>query len=75
MLAQARAAEQSGNMSAAVNAYRQAANAGSGPAARRLYEIYTKGEGSVGRDGAEANTWRNKAVQLGENLPEAARLR
>jgi TPR repeat protein len=62
-------------MSAAVNAYRQAANAGSGPAARRLYEIYTKGEGSVGKDSSEANAWRNKATQLGENMPEAVRLR
>jgi serine/threonine-protein kinase len=75
LLSQAREAEQAGRTDQAVRAYKQAARAGSGAAAKRLFELYNNGAGGVGKDAGEANTWRNLAVQLGENMPDAVRLR
>lgn len=68
LLAQARDAERGGNMSAAVSAYRRAANAGSGAAAKRLSELYAKGGNGVDRDAQQANFWTNKAKALGESV-------
>jgi len=68
LLAQAQEAEKSGNLSQAVSAYRRAANAGSGVAARRLGELYSKGGGGVDRDLQQANFWNNKARDLGEQM-------
>lgn len=68
--ADARALETQGNLRAAVRAYKNAANAGSGPAAKRLYEILSKGQGEVGRDYAESLKWHGRAKERGEAVPE-----
>jgi TPR repeat protein len=75
LLAQARDAEQAGRSGEAVRLYKQAARAGSGAASKRLFEMYSNGAGGVDKDAGEANQWRNRAVQLGESMPEAVRLR
>jgi serine/threonine-protein kinase len=68
--ADARALEAQGNLRAAVRAYKNAANAGNGPAAKRLYEILSKGQGDVGRDYAESLKWHGKAKERGEAVPD-----
>ncbi len=72
LLAQAQDAERSGNLGQAVSAYRRAAAAGSGVAARRLGELYTKGEGGVERDMQQATFWNNRARSLGEQVQQSA---
>jgi len=72
LLAQAQDAERAGNIGQAVGAYRRAAAAGSGVAARRLGELYTKGEGGVERDMQQATFWNNRARSLGEQVQQSA---
>ena len=72
LLAQAQDAERAGNMGQAVGAYRRAAAAGSGAAARRLGELYTKGESGVERDMQQATFWNNRARSLGEQVQQSA---
>jgi serine/threonine-protein kinase len=72
LLAQAQDAERSGNMGQAVSAYRRAAAAGSGVAARRLGELYTRGESGVERDMQQATFWNNRARSLGEQVQQSA---
>ena len=65
LLADARNLEGSGKMKEAVRLYKQAANAGSGQAAKRLYDIIGRGEGGVARDYGDALKWGEKARSLG----------
>ena len=63
--------ERGGKISEAVRILKQAANAGSGPAAKRLGDIYGRGEGDVSRDYLESLKWYNLARQRGEPVPTA----
>ena len=65
LLADARSLESSGKMKEAVRMYKQAANAGSGQAAKRVGDILGKGEGGVARDYGESLKWLGKARALG----------
>ncbi len=58
--------ERAGQVEEAANLLRQAADAGSGPAARKLGEIYANGLGSVPRDSGEARRWFELAESRGE---------
>jgi eukaryotic-like serine/threonine-protein kinase len=71
LLAEARALDSQGKTREAVRLYKQAAAAGSGEAAKRLGNIYGKGEGSVGRDYGEQLRWNSKARELGVEVPKA----
>lgn len=73
-LEQARKVEGS-DMPQAIKLYREASNAGSGAAAKRLFEIYLNGESGVERDMAEARRQLYLAQVRGENVPVAKRLR
>jgi serine/threonine-protein kinase len=68
LLQQAAAKESEGDNRAAVKLYTQAARAGSGKAAKRLGDIYTKGVDGVPRDYAESLKWYNAARVLGEEV-------
>jgi serine/threonine-protein kinase len=70
LLAQAAAKESEGANKDAVRLYTQAARAGSGKAAKRLGDIYTKGVDGVPRDYAESLKWYNAARVLGETVDE-----
>ena len=74
-LARARAAEMEGRLPEAVRSYREAAASGSGGAAKRLGEIYGRGAPGVDRDMAEALRWNRAALERGEVMAEALRLR
>ena len=63
--------ERTGKISDAVRVLEQAANAGSGPAAKRLGDIYGRGEGDVSRDYLESLKWYDLARQKGESVPTA----
>jgi serine/threonine protein kinase len=63
--------ERTGKISDAVLVLKQAADAGSGPAAKRLGDIYGRGEGDVSRDYLESLKWYNLARQKGESVPTA----
>ncbi len=63
--------ELGGKISDAVRVLKQAANAGSGPAAKRLGDIYGRGEGNVSRDYLESLKWYNLARLKGESVPTA----
>lgn len=65
LLADARNLEASGKMKEAVRLYKQAANAGSGQAAKRAGDILAKGEGGIARDYGESLKWYGKARSLG----------
>lgn len=65
---QAVAVENGGNVMEAIRIYRQAANAGSGKAAKRLGEIYDRGAPGVPRDYALSLQWYELARQLGETV-------
>lgn len=65
LLADARNLEASGKMKEAVRVYKQAANAGSGQAAKRAGDILAKGEGGMARDYGESLKWYGKARSLG----------
>jgi serine/threonine-protein kinase len=66
---QARSLEGEGRYAEAVRLYKQAANAGHGPASKRLGEIYLKGAKGVSRDYAESVRWYAKARQQGMDIP------
>ena len=68
LLQQAAAKESEGDNRAAVKLYTQAARAGSGKAAKRLGDIYTRGVAGVPRDYAESLKWYNAARVLGEEV-------
>lgn len=74
-LAQARDADQGGQMTAAVRLYREASAAGSGEAAKRLGDIYWRGAPGVERDLAESLRWYRVAETRGEKLAQAVRMR
>ena len=68
---QARSLEGEGKVAEAVRAYRKAAQSGSGPAAKRLGEIYDKGQGDIGRDYQESLRWYEVARRAGQRVPIA----
>jgi TPR repeat protein len=68
-MAQGRALEAEGKFLDAVREYARAARYGSGPAAKRLGEIYEKGAPGIARDFAEALQWYEVARQAGEAVP------
>jgi hypothetical protein len=70
---QARALEDSGKAAEAIRIYRRAARGGSGPAAKRLGEIFDKGIPGVPRDYAESLQWYETARQLGETIESSSR--
>ncbi len=72
-MAQGRQLEDEGKFRDAVRVYRLAARKGSGPAAKRLGEIYDKGFPGVPRDLAESLQWYEAARLAGESVPTAAR--
>ena len=72
-MVQGKALEDEGKFRDAVRVYRLAARKGSGPAAKRLGEIYDKGVPGVGRDLAESLQWYEAARLAGESVPTAAR--
>lgn len=65
---------ESSDMPQAVKLYREASNAGSGAAAKRLFEIYLKGEAGVERDMAEALRQLYLAQVRGEDVLVPKRL-
>ncbi len=71
LLAEARSLDSQGKTREAVRLYKQAAAAGSGEAAKRLGNIFGKGEGAIGRDYGEQLRWNNKARELGVEVPKA----
>jgi len=68
-MVQGKALEDEGKFRDAVRVYRLAARKGSGPAAKRLGEIYEKGVPGVGRDLAESLQWYEAARLAGETVP------
>lgn len=72
--AEAAALEGQGKMRDAVKMYKQAANAGDGEAAKRLGNIYGKGEGGIARDYAESVKWNDVARKRGINIPTGDKL-
>jgi hypothetical protein len=69
LFVQAAELEASGNVSGAVRLYRRAARAGSGKAAKRLGEIFSRGLKDIPQDGNESIIWFNMARELGETIP------
>jgi TPR repeat protein len=74
-LARGRDAEGERRLSDAAKLYRDAANAGSGEAAKRLGDIYWRGGPGVERDLAESLRWYRVAETRGERVAQAVRLR
>lgn len=74
MRAEAAALEGQGKMREAVKLYKQAANAGDGESAKRLGNIYGKGEGGIARDYAESVKWNDVARKRGINIPTGDKL-
>ena len=70
LLEQARAAEARGDGKAAVKAYIGASRTGSAYAARRLAQIYGRGEIGVPRDDAESMKWAYYAQRIGAEQQE-----
>lgn len=70
-----RSAEQDGRNAEAVRFYREAATAGSGEAARRLGDMYWKGNNGTDRDLAESMRWYREAEVRGERMAQAVRMR
>jgi len=68
LYSQGLALEEQGNVVEAVKLYEQAAKAGSGPAAKKLGEIYGKGKGGVVRDGQASLRYFALAKQRGESV-------
>jgi hypothetical protein len=68
-LREAQDLESRGEIKESLRAYRRAARAGSGKAAKRLGEIYDKGAPGVPRDHPESRQWYETARQLGEAIP------
>ena|GEM_PF-940690 len=73
LMAEGRRLEAEGKYKEAVRLYRKAARAGSGPAAKRLGEIYDKGVPGIERDYAESLQWYELARQRGETVETAGR--
>ena len=65
-LEQGRAAEARGDGKAAVKAYIGASRTGSADAARRLAQIYGRGELGVERNDAESMKWASFARRIGD---------
>jgi TPR repeat protein len=74
-LSAARAAESDGRYPEAVRMYKTQAAAGSGLAAKRLGDLYTRGFPGVERDQAQGLRWYREAEVRGEVLAQALRLR
>jgi TPR repeat protein len=74
-LARGRDAESERRLTDAAKLYRDAANAGSGEAAKRLGDIYWRGGPGVERDLAESMRWYRVAEIHGEKMAQAVRLR
>jgi TPR repeat protein len=74
-LARGRDAEADRRLTDAAKFYRDAANAGSGEAAKRLGDIYWRGAPGVERDLAESLRWYRVAETHGEKVAQAVRLR
>lgn len=72
--AEASALEGQGKMREAVKLYKQAALAGDGEAAKRLGNIYGKGEGGIARDYAESVRWNDIARKRGIDVPKGDKL-
>jgi hypothetical protein len=70
-MAEGRQLEGEGKFREAVRVYRLAARKGSGPAAKRLGEIYDRGVPGVNRDLAESLQWYEAARLAGETVPTA----
>lgn len=66
---QARAFERRGNLRAALDAYTQAAEAGNGPAQKKLGDIYGSGNAVVVRDYETSLKWYTKARDQGIDIP------
>ena len=60
--------EGAGKVSEAMRLFEQAAYAGSGPAARRLGELYSDGASGVSADSKDAQRWFDLAESLGEKV-------
>lgn len=74
-LARGRDAEGDRRLNEAARLYRDAANAGSGEAAKRLGDIYWRGGPGIERDLAESLRWYRVAEVHGEKVAQAVRLR
>jgi TPR repeat protein len=74
-LARGRDAEGERRVGDAAKLYRDAANAGSGEAAKRLGDIYWRGAPGIERDLAESLRWYRVAETHGEKVAQAIRLR
>ncbi len=74
MRAEAASLESQGKMREAVRMYKNAANAGDGEAAKRLHNIYGKGEGGIPRDYAESVKWGDIARKRGIDIPKGDKL-
>jgi len=68
LFAQGQKHEGDGNLADALKAYTRAANAGYGPAMKKLGDIYGKGNSAVPRDYAASIQWYNKAKQAGSDV-------
>lgn len=62
-------AERAGDLRGAMVAYREAAEAGHGPAQKRLGDIYNTGNAVVARDYETALKWYQKARERGVEIP------
>ena len=71
----ARTAESEGRYADAVRMYKTQATAGSGLAAKRLGDLYTRGAPGLERDQAQGLRWYREAELRGEVLAQALRLR
>ena len=71
LYAQGLDSENQGDVAKAVKLYKQAAAKGSGPAARKLGDIFGSGKGNVQRDYQESLRWYARARKSGEDIPEA----
>lgn len=67
---EAQAMERSGNHKGALEAYLVSAEAGYGPAQRRLGEIYDKGSPAAARDYQQSLRWYEKARSQGVDIPK-----
>jgi len=65
---QAEKLDRAGQVVQAIPLYKRAAALGSGPAARRLGDIYDRGAVGVGRDYGKALDWYIEARRLGEEI-------
>jgi TPR repeat protein len=65
---QAEKLDRAGQVVQAIPLYKRAAALGSGPAARRLGDIYDRGAVGVGRDYGKSLKWYEEARRLGEQI-------